>query len=234
MKDTKSKNFYITLFSNVLILLGLVFLAIAFGPLVVDETWYLLKEAKKQDYSLEYKDLFKKKEPEEFVEDSLFARFLSSSTVVLKPVNTDFSLVIEKIGINVPVVANVSISDKYEYINALKNGVAHASTSPYPSTESGNVYIFAHASLDFWRLGKYSRVFNLLRKVELKDKIYVFYEGKIYTYEVVNKEFLPGWDTYPVKRAVIEPTLTIQTCDPPGTTINRLVVTSKLINVEEL
>ncbi|EKE00377.1 MAG: hypothetical protein ACD_22C00036G0004, partial [uncultured bacterium] len=32
-------------------------------------------------------------------------------------------------------------------------------------------------------------------------------------------------------RPVIEPILTLQTCDPPGTTINRLIVTAKLEKV---
>ena len=50
-------------------------------------------------------------------------------------------------------------------------------------------------------------------------------------YEVVNKEIVKGWNTNPLTRPTIEPILTLQTCDPPGTTINRYVVTAKLVEV---
>jgi len=71
----------------------------------------------------------------------------------------------------------------------------------------------------------------LLRKLEPEDRIHVFFEGDTYVYEVMNKEVYPGWNTFPLSRSVIEPILTLQTCDPPGTTINRLVVTAKLKEV---
>jgi sortase A len=90
------------------------------------------------------------------------------------------------------------------------------------------VYLFAHASLNFWDLGKYATVFNLLRKLNVDDKVNIFYEGDRYIYKVVNREVVKGWDTTSITRSVIEPVLTLQTCDPPGTTINRLVVTAKL------
>ena len=87
------------------------------------------------------------------------------------------------------------------------------------------------AEVILWRLGKYSNVFNLLRKLHAGDRVNVFFEGKEYEYEVLNNEVMPGWNTYPITRPVIEPTLTLQTCDPPGTTLNRLVVTAKLLSV---
>jgi sortase A len=147
----------------------------------------------------------------------------------MKPVNEDFSIVIEKIGVNAPIVADVSVTDEKAYREALKKGVAHAISSDYPTTAPSNVYLFAHASLNFWDLGKYATVFNLLRKLELKDKINIFYKGDRYVYEVVNKEVVKGWNTNSITRSVIEPILTLQTCDPPGTTINRFVVTAKLV-----
>lgn len=204
-------------------------IALAFGPLVKDEAWYVLKQFKDQVFIISTDT---KASQNDNVSDSAFARLLSSKPIILDPVNKDFALVIEKIGVNVPVVADVSVTNEDAYIEALKNGVAHASSSPYPSKEPGNVYIFAHASVNFWRLGKYATVFNLLRKLEIGDRVHVFHEGSEYVYEVVNKETMKGWNTYPITRAVIEPTLTLQTCDPPGTTLNRLVVTSKLIEVK--
>jgi LPXTG-site transpeptidase (sortase) family protein len=207
--------------SNLLILTGSSLLVLTYGPLIRDEVWYQLKEIKAQRYTLNDPD---------GNTDSAFARFLTFQPITLNPVNSDFSLVIEKIGVNVPVKADVSVIDEKAYIESLKEGVAHAALSSYPSDEPGNVYIFAHASVNFWQLGRYATVFNLLRKLDPGDVIHVFYKNHQYTYRVVGKEVLQGWETTPISRTVIEPILTLQTCDPPGTTINRLVVTARLVD----
>ncbi|HLC93656.1 MAG TPA: sortase [Patescibacteria group bacterium] len=211
-------------FSNLLILVGFVLLILTYGPLIKDEFWYMFKELKSQKYVLN--------DPRG-TDDSAFARFLTNKSVSLKPVNTSFSVVIEKIGVNAPIVADVSVTDKNAYMEALKSGIAHASVSDYPSEKPGNVYLFAHASIDFWRLGRYATVFNLLRKMEKGDKVHVFYKGDDYIYEVINKEVQKGFNTFPLTRTTIEPILTLQTCDPPGTTLNRLIVTAKLVKVEK-
>ena len=211
-------------FSNLLILVGFVLLILTYGPLIKDEFWYMFKELKSQKYVLN--------DPRG-THDSALARFLTNKSVSLKPVNTSFSVVIEKIGVNAPIVADVSVTDKNAYMEALKSGIAHASVSDYPSEKPGNVYLFAHASIDFWRLGRYATVFNLLRKLEKGDKVHVFYKGDDYIYEVINKEVQKGFNTFPLTRTTIEPILTLQTCDPPGTTLNRLIVTAKLVKVEK-
>ena len=208
--------------ANLLIALGIVFLILAYGPLVKDEAWYYLKNLKSQKYLINSNDAQK---------DSPFARFISTRPIIIVPVNTDFSMVIEEIGVNAPVVADVPVIDEKAYNEALKNGVAHAASSDYPSDKPGNMYLFAHSSINFWELGKYATTFNLLRKLNFGDRVHIFYKSKTYVYSVVNKEVLKGWNTYPLTRPVIEPILTIQTCDPPGTTLNRLVVTAKLIEV---
>jgi sortase A len=211
---------------NLLILAGVLMLLLAYGPIIYDEIWYQIKTYRRQELSLSI--------PEEIsTPDSAFARLLSSKPIRVKPVNKGFSIVIEKIGVNAPIVADVPVTDKDEYLNSLKDGVAHALVSDYPSGERGNVYLFAHSALNFWDFGKYSKVFNLLRKVEVGDTVYVFYEGDAYVYEVVTSEVYKGWNTYPLTRPTLEPILTLQTCDPPGTTLNRLVVTAKLTDVVE-
>ncbi len=207
---------------NVLIFSGLFFLLMSFGPLIFQEIWYFIKDMKNQEFSLDAGG-----GEEEY---SVFASLLTKSTSMkIKPVNEDFSIIIEKIGVNAPIVPNVSITDEKVYKEALETGVAHAISSDYPTTAPSNVYLFAHASLNFWDLGKYATVFNLLRKLDLKDRINIFYQGDRYVYEVVNREIVKGWNTTSITRPVLEPILTLQTCDPPGTTINRFVVTAKLL-----
>ena len=223
MNLTKLRHHYFNTIPSLLIFFGFVVLVLAYAPLIKDEIWYQLKQIKNQKYGLALEGGQK---------DSVFARFISTRPVSITPVNTDFSIVIEKIGVNAPIIADVPVTDQAEYLEALKTGIAHASVSDYPSETPGNTYLFAHASVNFWQLGKYATVFNLLRKLDLGDRIHVFYESREFVYEVVNKETMPGWNTYPITRPVIEPTLTLQTCDPPGTTLNRLVITAKLIEVK--
>lgn len=210
--------------SNILILTGVTFLFLSFGPVLFSEVWYFIKQIKNQEYSLTAKSIEK---------ESVFAKFLSSTPIRIVPVNKDFSIVIEKIDVNAPIVPNVSVTDENAYKEALRNGIASAISSDFPTTAPSNVYLFAHSSLNFWELGKYATTFNLLRKLNYKDRIHVFYNQQDFIYEVANKEVVKGWDMSPLTRPVIEPLLTLQTCDPPGTTLNRFVVTAKLVEVKE-
>jgi len=201
-------------------LVGGFFLFMAFGPLLFSEVWYQFKQFKKQTYKID---------PNGVNENvSFFGQLLGSQPIYITPVNKDFSIVIEKLDINAPIVKDVGVLDPESYKNALTEGVAHSSFSNYPSLNPGNVYLFAHASLNFWELGKYATVFNLIRKLEPNDLIHIFFENKMYVYKVVNTEVYQGWDTRPLTREVIQPVLTLQTCDPPGTILNRLVVTAVL------
>ncbi len=201
---------FIALFS---IIIGIFLVLVPFLPVIKDEIWYSLKSSDDEQFSA-------------------FAGLIFSKPLTTTPVNKDFALVIDKIGVNVPVIPDVYVSDENVYKEALKQGVAHAARSEYPSENPGNVYLFAHASVNFWELGKYATVFNLLRKLEIGDTIHLLYKGDTYVYTVTNKEVVKGWNTNPLIRPVIEPILTLQTCDPPGTTLNRLVVTAKLLEVQ--
>lgn len=222
-KNYSKKHDFSRLLSNFFLVLGILFILAALGPFISQELMFYFKEIKNQSFTLTPN--------EKTVPDSPFARLISTKPIELSPKDQNFGLVIERIGVNVPVVKDVSVTNPDAYHEALKEGVAHASVSDYPSEKPGNVYIFAHASLNFWRLGKYATVFNLLRHLRVGDTIHVFYEGKDYVYKVINSEKHEGFNIYPLTRPVLEPLLTLQTCDPPGTTLNRLVVTAKLVEV---
>ncbi len=209
-------------FSALLIIIGIFFIVASFGPLIKDEVWFYLKQFKNQQMSLSTSGGEK---------DSAFARFLTSTPIQITPVNKDFSLVIEKIGVNAPIVADVPVDNEEAYKEALQHGIAQAITSDYPTKSPSNVYLFAHTSLGFWDLGGYATVFNLLHQLSIGDPIHVFYKNSDYVYIVVNKEIVGGWNTFPLTRPTIEPLLTLQTCDPPGTTLNRLIITAKLKEV---
>lgn len=153
------------------------------------------------------------------------------NAISIKPVDTNFGIVIENINVNAPIVKDVSIIDSKSYLESLKSGVAHASFSGYPNEQNSNVYLFAHSSNNFWELGKYSSVFNLIYKLNMKDQINIFYEGKRYIYEVENKLLVNDFKVDETVYEYLGPTLTLQTCYPTGTSLYRLIIRATLIGV---
>lgn len=141
----------------------------------------------------------------------------------LTPPNTDFSIVIPKIGAVAPVIANVDPFSPKAYIPVLYKGVAHAKGSALPG-EFGNTYIFAHSTDTFYNVGRYNAVFYLIGKLEKGDEIDIYYKGEKIVYEVTEKKVV-GADAVKYLGKLGEwNTLTLQTCYPPGTTLKRLVV----------
>jgi len=55
-------------------------------------------------------------------------------------------------------------------------------------------------------------------------------KGERFDYEVIDKRVVQGFNTLPLVRQTTYPILTMQTCDPPGTTLNRLIVTAVIKN----
>lgn len=216
-------RFILHTIANALIIGGVLLLSLSLWPTVSSEAWFW---GKKIERSIKCRMLKVNcgQSPA-----SLFAPLAHSPTPLkVEPVSKDFGLVIEKIGINAPVVEDVSVVERRAYMKALRHGVAHAKGTEKPGG-IGNTYLFAHSSLNFWQLGKYATVFNLLRKLEPKDEVTVIYKGKRFDYRVIKREVVSGFNTTPLLKKVSEPTLTLQTCHPPGTTLNRLVVTARLI-----
>lgn len=208
--------------SNILILGAVVYSLSAFWDVIKQEALYAYWNIRGQEFTV---DEVKDPEPEP---ESPFAALLKQPTPLkVTPKSKQFGIVVEKIGLNAPIVENVTVSDKSAYLKALEKGVAQAKYTAKPG-QPGNTYLFAHSSLDFWNYGPYSGVFNLLRKLEKGDRVVVFYEGERFDYYVTGKEIVSGFDTAPLLRTFPTPYLTLQTCDPPGLAINRLVVTAKL------
>lgn len=210
--------------SNALILGAAVYVLSAFWDVGRQETLFAYWNLRGQKFTV---DPITKQLSEQAAK-SPFAAFLGVPTPLkVTPVSTDFGIVIEKIDVNAPIIPDVPVANKQAYLSALQKGVAHAAGTPKPG-EPGNTYLFAHSSLDFWNYGPYSGVFNLLRKLEIGDRIVVFYQGKRFDYYVTSKEIVSGFDTEPLARDFSTPHLTLQTCDPPGIALNRMIVTAEL------
>lgn len=150
------------------------------------------------------------------------------SPLSIVPVSTDFGLIIEKINANAMVVANVNPASEREYSQALLQGVAHAAGTSFPG-EKGNIYLFSHSTDAPWNIIRFNAVFYLLRELVPGDKIVTFYQNKRYDYIVYDKRIVGASDVSYLTNQYDQSVLTLQTCDPPGTLINRLVIRAKLV-----
>ena len=146
----------------------------------------------------------------------------------IEPVSADFGLVIPKIEINAKVFSNVDATNPKEYLPLLSQGVAHAKGSNLPG-EGGNVFIFAHSSDTPLNVTRYNAVFYLIGKLEKDDEIFVYYQDKKYLYKVIEKKIVSPEKLGDYLKTLKGNTLTLQTCTPPGTTINRLLVIAKAV-----
>jgi len=220
--DSRQKYILIRTLSNFLIIGSITYLLLSFGPIVKTELSYYFLKWRGITYTIEKGEDTKKYSP--------FSYLIGSPTPLrVDPVNKGFSIIIEKLGVNAPIVKNVDMVNQKEYLEALKYGVAQAKGSNYPGSSNGVTYLFAHSALDFWNFGKYAMVFTLLNKVEIGDRLVLYYEGNRFDYKVTTREVFRDFDLTPIKRNYNEPTLVLQTCDPPGTALNRLIVTATLI-----
>lgn len=208
--------------ANFLILAGISWLVISFYPVVKLEIAYLLSNRQTETYALEVEPV-----NESFGE--ILAIIPPPPPLPEEPVNKEAALIIPKIDVNVPIVWDVSVTNTNEYESALKKGVAHAKGTKKPSDNPGNTYLFTHSTLNPLEIEKYSAVFTLLHRLEKSDRITIFYQEKRYDYLVQNKEVVKSTNTQPLTRQPDYPMLTLQTCDPPGIPINRLIVTARLI-----
>lgn len=145
---------------------------------------------------------------------------------ISESVDTEFGIVIPKIDMNVPVVADVDWTNSQAYQQALTRGVAHAKGSSHPG-EDGNIFLFAHSGADFFEALRFNAVFSLMNKLEVGDEMTLWYHGQVYRYRVSEKNIVSG----DALEYLIEPKegkdLTLMTCWPPGTTLKRLLVSAE-------
>lgn len=155
-----------------------------------------------------------------------FAQVLSGPKLqILTPVDTQFSIVIPKIGASARVIANVDPTDQTKFLPLLQKGVAHAKGSVFPG-QKGNIYLFAHSTDNFWDVGRYNAVFYLLKDLKPGDEIVIFFQNKKHEYVVKNTKIVAPSDVSYLVNAQKQgkEQLILQTCWPPGTTLQRLLV----------
>lgn len=141
------------------------------------------------------------------------------------PIPEGFWLIIDKISVRAPVIADVDPSDENVYQKALENGAVHSKGNVHPG-EKGNCFIFGHSSYYENKPGNYKTIFSCLPDLTSGDKITIYYNEKEYNYVVSYTKIVDPSDVNVIKNT-LEERLTLMTCWPLGTDKQRFVVVAK-------
>ncbi len=155
------------------------------------------------------------------------------SPIIIDPnakvdVGPESRIIIPKINVDVPIVYDIGSRDESAIQTALERGVVHYHETALPG-QAGNNVIVGHSSNNFLNSGKYKFAFVLLDRLELNDTFILHYKGTRYVYKVTNKQVIEPTDfslTTPTK----QPTVTLITCTPPGTSWHRMVIQGQQIS----
>ena len=173
-----------------------------------------------------------------FFNEVFIAPFISpsrnvSATPIIGSVEGDVGpepkIIIPKINLEVPVVFDMLSTNEKDIQNSLEDGVVHYATTPYPG-EQGNSVVVGHSSNNILNSGKYKFAFVLLKRLEADDTFFVQKDGIRYTYKVYKKEIVSPDNTDVLQTQDKPNTITLITCDPPGTSINRLIIVGEQIS----
>jgi len=218
------KVFFIRFLSFAFIQVGFLSILITFEPVVVEEFRYQLNNLLGTRHSLP--QVVTSATQNEASLSSGFSDLPSETTDFIKPVSTDFGIVIEKINANAKIVEGVDAGNEGEYLAALSKGVAHAKGTVLPG-ERGNMYLFSHSVNAPWNIVRFNAVFYLLKDMERGDKVVIFFNGRRFDYVVVERKITEPEDVSYFTLKTEEQILVLQTCYPPGTTWKRLLVIAK-------
>lgn len=139
-----------------------------------------------------------------------------------------FSIVIPTIGVDSKVIANVDPADKDEYEAALKQGVSHTLGSSFPG-DGKMIYIFGHSTDYAWNVETYNALFYQVKDLEVGDEVVLILGDVSYEYRVTGSKVIAADDVDYVNGFADQDVLLLQTCYPPGTTWQRLIVTAEPI-----
>ena len=146
-------------------------------------------------------------------------------------VSQDPRIIIPKINVDVPVTYDIG-TDNASQMAAMANGLAHfpvAGASSHPG-EVGNTVVAGHSSNDLFDSGDYKFIFAQLDKLVVGDTVYANYKGKRYTYVVTKTAVVKPSDVSSLIYPTTKPILTLLTCTPLGTALNRLLVTAEQVS----
>jgi sortase A len=189
--------------------IGLIF---SFYPIINEEISYLFSE---KEVRSGFGDILSRIEAQD--QDAVRAQAKSLG------VSSYFSIYIPKIDAKANILANIDPGNKDEYLDALQQGIAHATGTNFPG-QGRNIYLFSHSTDSPLNFARFNAVFYLLGKLEKGDRVTIYFLDKKYVYEVTQKLITSSSDTGWLEDDGGGEKLILQTCYPPGTSLERLIV----------
>jgi sortase A len=146
-------------------------------------------------------------------------------------VSNDPKLIIPKINVDVPADYNAK-PDYDSQMASMQNGVAYFGIPGADSKpgQIGNTVLSGHSSNDIIDQGSYKFIFARLDQLNNGDTIYLNYNGKRYMYTVTKKQIVKPTNVSALVYKTDKPILTLITCTPLGTSLNRLLVTAEQVS----
>ncbi|HEU4913951.1 MAG TPA: sortase [Candidatus Saccharimonadales bacterium] len=162
------------------------------------------------------------------------SRHVSATPIILSTDSTSVSetpeVIIPKINVQIPVIYDPTSVKEEDVQRNLEDGVIHYAATVTPG-QQGNAAFFGHSSNNLFNKGKYKFAFVLLHELVPGDIFYLTYNKTIYTYRVFDKRVVAPTEISVLNNVLGKTaTATLITCDPPGTSNNRLVVWGEQIS----
>jgi len=138
-------------------------------------------------------------------------------------------IIIPKIAKNIPLLdikqKSVGWAKELEniFMKELEDWVVRYPWSTRPGKD-WNTFIFGHSSNYPWVKWDYNDVFANLNKLEYQDEVILYYGQEKYTYKIREKKVITPGQTNILKRNKNKDEITLMTCWPVWTTLNRLIV----------
>ncbi len=164
---------------------------------------------------------------------SMIAKSNSRINLNIDIVPYENRLIIPKLGKNIPLmdVKDSKASSENElndiFMKELEGWVVRYPWSAQP-WKIWNSFIFWHSSNFPWIPWKYNDVFSTLWNLKENDEVIAYYGQKQYTYVIKEKKVISPRDIDILKRDKWKAEITLMTCWPLGTTLNRLILVWEL------
>lgn len=143
-------------------------------------------------------------------------------------------VIIPKIGKNIPLLdvkdRNINWQNELNniFMKELENGIIRYPWSAKP-WENWVSFIFWHSSNLPWMKWDYNEVFSTLDNLVFNDEVIIYYWQEKYTYKIREKKVIKPGDVSVLKRNNDKSEISLMTCRPVWTTLNRLIVTWELV-----
>jgi LPXTG-site transpeptidase (sortase) family protein len=144
-------------------------------------------------------------------------------------------IIIPKLAKNIPLIdvnhdSNASFTEMHEvFMEELKKGIVRYPGTAHPG-EVGNAFIFGHSSNYPWVQSQYNDVFALMDTLATGDEVIVFYNQKKFVYKITDRAIVKPGDMKTLNaRDPKKKELSLMTCWPIGTTLERIILFAELV-----